>query len=72
MEQTAVFIDAGYLFAAGSTLIANDRLPRNKWQLDYEVLLAFLTKLAEELTQLPLRRIDWYDGTASAPTSQSD
>lgn len=70
MERTAVFIDAGYLFAAGSTLVANERLPRSELHLDHEVLLAFLTKLVGELTQLPLLRIYWYDGTATGPTSQ--
>lgn len=70
MDRTAVFIDAGYLFAAGSQLIANENLPRAQLNLDYDAILERLAHLTTELTGLPLLRIYWYDGTATGPTPQ--
>lgn len=70
MDRTAVFIDAGYLFAAGSKLIANDKLLRGELNLDYDAVLALLRDLVAEVTELPLLRIYWYDGTATGPTPQ--
>ena len=70
MDRTAVFIDAGYLFAAGSKLIANEKLPRGQLNLDYDAVLKLLMDLTTELTGLPLLRIYWYDGTATGPTPQ--
>lgn len=70
MDRTAIFIDAGYLFAAGSKLIANEKLPRGQLNLDYDAVLTLLTNLTTELTGLPLLRIYWYDGTATGPTPQ--
>lgn len=70
MDRTAVFIDAGYLFASGSKLIANEKLPRGQLNLDYDAILKLLTHLTTEVTGLPLLRIYWYDGTATGPTPQ--
>lgn len=70
MDRTAVFVDAGYLFAAGSKLIANEKLPRGQLNLDYDVVLKLLGELTTEVTGLPLLRIYWYDGTATGPTPQ--
>jgi uncharacterized LabA/DUF88 family protein len=70
MDRTAVFVDAGYLVAAGSRLIANEKLSRGELHLDYDVVLELLRRLAGELTGLPLLRIYWYDGTATGPTPQ--
>ncbi|MGB8298488.1 MAG: NYN domain-containing protein [Polyangia bacterium] len=70
MDRTAVFVDAGYLFAAGSKLIAGEKLPRGELDLKHDVVIGFLTGLARELTGLPLLRIYWYDGTAIGPTPQ--
>src|SRR5437868_15522340 len=70
MDRTAVFIDAGYLFASGSKLIANEKLPRGQLNLDYDAVLKLLTDLTTEVTGLPLLRIYWYDGTATGPTPQ--
>lgn len=70
MDRTAVFVDAGYLFAAGSRLIAGQKLPRGAFHLDYDAVLAVLHDLARDLTGLPLLRIYWYDGTATGATPQ--
>ena len=70
MDRTAVFVDAGYLFAAGARLIAGENLPRGQLNLDYDAVLGLLARLATEVTGLPLLRIYWYDGTATGPTPQ--
>ena len=68
MDRTAIFVDAGYLFASGSKLVANEKLSRGELQVDYDVALALLERLATELTGLPLLRIYWYDGATSGPS----
>ncbi len=70
MDRTAVFIDAGYLFATGSRLLTGERLPRSELHLDHEAMLGFLKGLAGELSGLPLLRIYWYDGAASGPSPE--
>jgi hypothetical protein len=70
MDRTAVFVDAGYLFAAGSMLIVGEKLPRGQLNLDYDAVLKQFGDLTAELTGLPLLRIYWYDGTATGPTPQ--
>lgn len=70
MDRAAVFVDAGYLFASGSQLIADARLPRGELYLDHDVVLRLLRRLVAELTSLPLLRIYWYDGASAGPTSQ--
>lgn len=68
MDRVAVFVDAGYLFAAGSSLLAGERLPRSRMKVDVERGLRFLTDLARRLSGLPLLRVYWYDGTSTGPT----
>lgn len=70
MDRAAVFIDAGYLFAAGAKLITNEKLPRGDLHLNYDAVLKLLASLTTELTGMPLLRIYWYDGTATGPTPQ--
>ena len=70
MDRTAVFIDAGYLFAAGSKLLTSERQKRGELKLDHDALLALIQRLTTELTQLPLLRIYWYDGAATGPTPE--
>lgn len=70
MDRTAVFVDAGYLFAAGSILIAGEKLTRGDVQLDYDATVALFARLCTELSGLPLLRIYWYDGTSTGPTPQ--
>jgi NYN domain len=70
VDRAAVFVDAGYLFAAGSRLIAGERLTRGELHLDHDVVLGLLAELTRSITGLPLLRIYWYDGTAAGPTPQ--
>ena len=70
MDRTAVFIDAGYLFASGARLLSGARLTREELFLDSDALLTTFTRLAQELTGLPLLRIYWYDASYGAPTTQ--
>jgi hypothetical protein len=70
MDRTAVFVDAGYLFAAGSQLLTSQTLPRGEMHLDHDTVLKSLGDLAHQLTGLPLLRVYWYDGTTSGPTPQ--
>lgn len=69
MDRTAVFVDAGYLFASGSKLVAGVKLARSQLHLDHDRVLALLTLLARELTGLPLLRIYWYDGASAGPNA---
>jgi uncharacterized LabA/DUF88 family protein len=68
VDRTAVFVDAGYVFASGSKLIAGQRLSRSQLLLDYDVLLGLLAQLSTELTGLPLLRVYWYDGASAGPS----
>lgn len=68
MDRTAVFVDAGYVFASGSKLIAGQRLTRSQLRLDYDVLLQLLLAEATALTGLPLLRVYWYDGATAGPS----
>lgn len=68
MDRVAVFVDAGYLFAQGSLILAGKKLRRGETRLDEAKALAFLEALATKATNLPLLRIYWYDGTDSGPS----
>ena len=67
MDRSAIFVDAGYLFASGSKLISGERQTRSQLQLDHGRVLELLTKLGGELTGLPLLRVYWYDGASTGP-----
>jgi uncharacterized LabA/DUF88 family protein len=61
--QIAVFVDAGYLYAQGSTLLAGKKQPRNLVILNVEATLAALRQLCNEVALgQRLLRIYWYDG----------
>lgn len=68
LDRSAIFVDAGYLFAAGSKLVTGERRTRSQVHLDHDAVVAVLTGLSTELTGLPLLRIYWYDG-ASGPAT---
>lgn len=70
MDRTAVFVDAGYLFAAGSHLLVNDKLVRGELHLDHTAILKLLEQIASDASGLPLLRVYWYDGTSGVPTPQ--
>jgi uncharacterized LabA/DUF88 family protein len=67
MDRAAVFVDAGYLFAEGSRLLAGQKLRRSALRLEHDKIMGFMDELTRELTGLPLLRVYWYDGATSAP-----
>jgi hypothetical protein len=63
MLQTAVFVDAGYLFAAGSALLWGEKQPRHTLTLDLQNTLSALVSCAAGIEpNARLLRIYWYDG----------
>ncbi|HRI65992.1 MAG TPA: NYN domain-containing protein [Polyangium sp.] len=70
MDRVAIFVDAGYLFAQGSVLIAGEKLARSDLHIDHDKIVNFLDSLAWSITSLQLLRIYWYDGTSTGPTPQ--
>jgi len=71
LDRTAVFVDAGYLFASGSRALTptGDKLQRSQLHLDHEAVLKLLLGLVTELTGLPLLRVYWYDGASVGPNA---
>lgn len=63
MLQTAVFVDAGYLFAAGSALLWGEKKPRHTVTLDANMIVESLAETASKVEKnARLLRIYWYDG----------
>jgi hypothetical protein len=65
MDRAAVFVDAGYLLAAGSAALAGSNQPRHRLILDAAKVTAELRDYATNTTGLPLLRIYWYDGVSA-------
>lgn len=61
MRRTAVFVDAGYLFAQGSVLLTGTRQSRETITLDILKVVQALREVAKAQCDLPLLRIYWYD-----------
>lgn len=62
MFRLAIFVDAGYLFAQGSTAISGAKKPRTDLSLNESAAISQLVQTADELSgQVPLLRIYWYD-----------
>lgn len=70
MDRVAVFVDAGYLFAQGSAIVAGSVLHRDDLHLDSDAAIAALSAHATRVSGLPLLRVYWYDAAASAPSPQ--
>jgi hypothetical protein len=70
MERVAVFVDAGYLFAQGSIVLAGRKLARGEIRLDPEKVVETLASFAERVSGAGLLRVYWYDGTSSGPSPQ--
>lgn len=63
MLQLAVFVDAGYLYAQGSALLAGQKQPRNAVSLNVASVLQHLRTAAKAAEpNARLLRIYWYDG----------
>lgn len=60
-SQCAVYVDAGYLMAATAQLIAGTSL-RASIKLDAPKLITALIDTVEDACDLPLLRVNWYDG----------
>jgi len=61
--QIAVFVDAGYVYAQGSALIAGQKQPRTAIALNVQEILARLRKVAEDACpDGRMLRTYWYDG----------
>ncbi|MEJ1960431.1 MAG: NYN domain-containing protein [Gammaproteobacteria bacterium] len=73
MERVAVFIDAGYFFAAGSALVSGgEKSKRSLITLDEAAMVDVLKKLATYASGKSLLRIYWYDGASarSGPSAE--
>jgi uncharacterized LabA/DUF88 family protein len=70
MARVAIFIDAGYLFAQGSTLLTGKKTQRGEVRVDFDKCIDALEKFACNLTNIPLLRIYWYDGTSTGPSTE--
>jgi len=67
MDHFAVFVDAGYLFAQGSTAIAGNKIKRHNIVLNEEVAISSLKRAACDLAPgCRLLRIYWYDAPPRA------
>lgn len=61
--RVAIFVDAGYLYTAGSVILTGSRQSREVMELNQEAVIENLQTLAQELAiDRPLLRIYWYDG----------
>jgi hypothetical protein len=65
MNRSAVFVDAGYLFAAGSALLAGSKQSRHLISLDENAAVAALGDFAKNRTGCDLLRVYWYDGVTA-------
>lgn len=70
--RTAVFVDAGYFYSAGSKLLSGVALPRNSIRLRLGAVLESLRRAADATSpSSALLRIYWYDGMPrTGPTAE--
>ncbi len=67
MKRVAVFVDAGYLFAQGSTALTGSKKPRTTLKLDCKSVRDTLIEFALAKTdECELLRIYWYDGALAS------
>ena len=61
--RVAIFVDAGYLYSAGTSLLTGSAQNRGNVELRQSEVVAKLKSVAQERTNgVPLLRIYWYDG----------
>ncbi len=73
MDRSAIFVDAGYLYAAGGELCCGIR-SRQRLQLDAPGINDLLVEIATQSCGLPVLRTYWYDGARDGiptPTQQA-
>jgi hypothetical protein len=69
MKRSAIFVDAGYLYAQGSACLQGSKAKRETLQLEHKLFVEHLRRLAEMVQpHTSLLRIYWYDGTSRGPT----
>ncbi len=69
MKRTAIFVDAGYLYAQGSASLNGSKVKRESLQLNHEGFLKKLRSISDAVQpNASLLRIYWYDGTSRGPT----
>lgn len=61
MDRCGLFVDAGYLYAAGGELCCGER-KRSKFDVDVAGFVTALTDIVTDDCGLPLLRVYWYDG----------
>jgi uncharacterized LabA/DUF88 family protein len=69
VKRTAIFVDAGYMYAQGSASLQGNKAKRENLKLDHSKLITILKVLGASVQgSAPLLRIYWYDGTSRGPT----
>jgi NYN domain len=67
MAETAIFVDAGYLFAQGSTALTGSKKSRRDITLNETAVMAELVNAAQaKCPAYSLLRVYWYDGALGA------
>ncbi|MCA0318465.1 MAG: NYN domain-containing protein [Proteobacteria bacterium] len=73
MERCAVFVDAGYLFAQGSTALTGSKKPRSTLVLDPAKAISELKAVVRaKAPDSKLLRIYWYDGAVGGARPTTD
>ena len=61
--RVAIFVDAGYLYSAGASLLTGSAQNRGNVELQQPNVVAKLGRVSQERTNgVPLLRVYWYDG----------
>jgi hypothetical protein len=74
MDRFAVFVDAGYLFAQGSALLAGQKQLRKFVKLNEKTAIAELLAVAGKVVDgsVSLLRVYWYDGGHRFPSPEQE
>lgn len=73
MDRVAVFVDAGYLFAQGSTALTGSKKARTALVIDAPAAIKALKLVAaSRAPDCSLLRIYWYDGAIGGPRPTTD
>ena len=64
-NRSAAFVDAGYLFAAGSALLAGSKQPRYQISIKEDAIVRCIKDFSANRTGCDLLRIYWYDGATA-------